>query len=146
MGRLIANGADRSFDHRFSGGDANRSELTIGHPVGFLNLIRDLARRSTGKRHARQCAEVREAIAAEEKRELRGTRDAEKLRILDAERPRLGTLAIRDVDLRRQSIPRRAVDDRVALRSESRSADVAAPERDARERHLRFLWRHAILA
>jgi hypothetical protein len=47
------------------------------------------------------------------------------------ERPRLGTLAVRDENFGRIAVPRRAVDDRIAVRAEARRPHLAAPERHA---------------
>ena len=132
MRRFVADVAERRLDaKRAVAADDRREVRAVGRPIGLQHLLGHFARRAAGERDAGERAEAGQAIAAEQDGELRRFRDRQDVGILHAERPRLGALPVGDENLGRIAVPRRAVDDRIAVRTEARRAHFAAAERHA---------------
>ena len=134
MRRFVARSAEGRFENVAPVRGADGGEVVcVGHPVGADHLVRDFARRPAGERHARQGAESGEPIGMEQQRNLGRLRDRHHVRVMHPQRPRLGAASVADEDVARPSVPRRAIDDGVAVWREPRAAHFAAAERQPLE-------------
>ncbi len=103
-------------------------------PVGPEHVLEDLLRRAAaGHPQARQRARARErdgAVAIQRNGHLTRWRHGEHFRVQEAEGTGLRAVESRDEDLERAPIPTRRVEDRLAVRRESRRTDRPAAERE----------------
>ncbi len=114
---------------RVAGESHHRQSLAVGRPVGVLDVFEDFSGRAAGERHARERPgglEAEQMPAVERERQLALRRHGEKIGAGEAEGARLGAVGSRGEDLHGPALPRRAVDDRLAVRREARTVDRAA--------------------
>src|SRR5262249_46418819 len=114
----------------------DREALTVGAPVGELNVVEDVAGCAARDRDAGQAAtadERMELMAVQRDRHLPGLRDRKNLGGGEPERPRLGAFGAVDEGLERLALPAGRVDDGLAVGCEERGPDLSAAERDLAE-------------
>ena len=137
--RLVERFPDRELEAVAASDLADDREAgTIGLPVGPLDVFEDLPRSgSASHAHARECSARHEGphgVVAERDRHFSGFRDGEHGRARHSERPGLRALRAADEDLRRLSIDRGPVDDRLAVGSKPSRGDRSPPESELPER------------
>ena len=134
MRRVVAHGTERIFDSILAGHSADdRQVRAIRRPVGFDDVVSNFARGPAGERNSSQRAAAAAAIAVKQHGQLRRLGDAEEFSVLDAQRAGLRSLAVGHVDFGGLTVPCRAVDDGVAVGSETGATDLAATKCHAME-------------
>src|ERR1700730_8049502 len=111
----------------------DREAAAVRRPVRPLHVFEQLSRRPTRQRGAGQRAHIHPgagAMAVEGDGHFARGRNRQQLGMLQPERPRFSRSGACAEDFYRIALPRGAVQDGLAVRSKSRRANVAAPERD----------------
>src|SRR5262245_27234101 len=126
--------SDRVLDPRLRPDSAyDRERLTVRRPVGELDVLLNLARRSAARdpdaRERAGALEGSHEVAIQAHGHLSGARDRQHVGALEPEGPGLGTLEPADEDLDRPAFPGRGVDDGLPVGSESRGEDLSPLER-----------------
>ncbi len=133
---LVQRRADRVLEPIAETGVERHRHRTVGGPVGVFDAVADLPGRGAAEeRHGLEDAGTRwEGIAgAQRQREFAFARDAVDVGVGEPERTRFGTRRADREGLGPAAVPRRTVDDRVAVWREPRAPQRAADGRSADE-------------
>src|SRR5438874_8466663 len=110
----------------------NRQRLAIGGPVGFLDVVQQIARSIGADGELSQRTNVRESRVAEAKamqyRHLTCRRNCHYFRLRESQIARLGRIWRADKDRLRIAFPSSAIDGRARVRSKPGCHQGAAPE------------------
>ena len=117
----------------------HRKALSVRGPVGLLDALEDLPRGAAAERHARErpgALPPDREPPAEGEHELAGRRDGEDVGARHAHRAGLAGVEPHGEDVDRLALPRRPVDDGLAVGGEAGGEHGAAPERQGRDAHV----------
>ncbi len=125
--RLVEDLSDRVLEAVFSFDfPDDRETRAVGGPVRLADVLDNLPRRSASQRHPRERAREEsmvDPLRSREKQKLSLRRDGQQMGRGKSERPRLRVFGPDREELRNVPLEGRAVDDRLAVRSEARDED-----------------------
>src|SRR6266508_1260946 len=131
-GRLVEHLSDRELESASSLRFPNDREGTVGTPVGPPHVLQDLPRsrsaRDADPGESSRPHEGLEDAGVQREGHLSRAGDRQDLGTGDAEGTRFGRFGATHEDLDRFAVPRRCVEDRLAVRCEARRYDLAPPE------------------
>ncbi len=139
--RLVQNLARRELEPTLVRDDAHDQEvLSVGRPVGIVDLLEQLARSTSGRAHSGERAGAREGrveVGLEEDRHLARRGHRGDVGVRHSEDRRLRAFRPADVDLGGLPVPGRRRQDALAVGAKPRAPDRALPERELLEHRRR---------